>query len=415
MRFGLLTQWYDPEPGPAALPGALARGLKERGHEVSVLTGFPNYPTGTIANGYRQKFGYVERQDEVTVYRAPLFPSHDSSAGRRLLNYASFAASATATGLSKQFFEGLDAVWVNYSPISIAIPLWFGQLTKGTPAVVEVGDLWPDTVFASGMAGSSIGGRIANAVMTRWCNRFYESADSVVYISPGVGEALGSRGVHPDKLHYVPKWADESTFHDGGSSLRERYNLPIDHRVLLYAGALGEAQGIDVLVRACALVSDLPFVCVIAGSGTQEPELHRLAIQLGIANVRFIGRVPQSEMTDLMATADFCYIGLRPHPLSAITMPSKTQATLAAGKPILVAATGDVAQVIESTATGVAADPADAMSVAKAIRELCDWDGNQLHRASERALETYRAQFSELRGVASLESLLVKAAAARGG
>lgn len=413
MRFGLLTQWYDPEPGPAALPGALARGLQKMGHDVSVLTGYPNYPTGAIARGYRQRFGHSEQRDSVRVYRAPLYPSHDADMSRRLLNYASFAASATATACVTQFFKGLDAVWVNYSPISIAVPLWFGQLTQGTPAVVEVGDLWPDTVVASGLATRGLTGRSANNLMTWWCRHFYKSAASVTYISPGVGAVLRERGVPSEKLHYIPKWADESTFHTGGSSLRELYGVPDNYRVLLYAGALGEAQGIDTLVRACAEVTNLPIICLIAGSGTQEQCLRRLADEVGAHNVRFIGRVPQSQMTDLMATADFCYIGLRPHPLSAITMPSKTQATLAAGKPILVAASGDVVDVVESTRTGIAADPSDFRSIASAIRQLCCWSTERLNEASTTAQQIYQNMFAESHGVEAIENLLVRAAATK--
>ena len=104
----MLTQWYDPEPGPAALPGVLARGLVARGHQVNVVTGFPNYPTGKVAEGYTVSRRFDEVRDGVAVRRVALYPSHDTSFARRLLNYGSFGASAAASGMS--FLRGADAL-----------------------------------------------------------------------------------------------------------------------------------------------------------------------------------------------------------------------------------------------------------------------------------------------------------------
>ena len=131
MRIGLLTQWFDPEPGPAALPGVLARGLVARGHEVQVLTGFPNYPSGTIADGYRVRPRTDEHRDGVDIRRTALYASHDASALRRFANYASFGLSAATLGVGA--LRDVDAVWVNYSPITTAWPMWANQLLHRVP------------------------------------------------------------------------------------------------------------------------------------------------------------------------------------------------------------------------------------------------------------------------------------------
>ena len=115
MRIGLLTQWYDPEPGPARLPGVLARGLAARGHQVSVLTGFPNYPTGELPPGWSMSRMRRQVEDGVSVTRVALYPSHDASAARRMANYGSFGASTLVNGMSA--LRGADVCWVNYSPI----------------------------------------------------------------------------------------------------------------------------------------------------------------------------------------------------------------------------------------------------------------------------------------------------------
>jgi len=411
MRVGLLTQWYDPEPGPAALPGVLARGLVARGHEVQVLTGFPNYPTGVIAADYTMRRALDEVLDGVSVRRVALYPSHDASAMRRIVNYASFGASAVVSGLGS--LRGLDALWVNCSPITVAWPMWAARFGLRIPQVAHVLDLWPDTLLAGGFARDGRAHRVAESGLNAWCRAMYRIAESVAFISPGVGPILRERGVPAEKLHYVPMWADETIFQPSDDDLRAELGVAADAIVLLYAGALGDAQGLGTLIDACAQITDGRFLCLIAGSGISEGSLRAHAEEVGATNVRFLGRLPQRQMTNLMATGDFNYVGLRPHALSAITMPSKTQAGLAAGRALLVAAEGDVAAVIRDSGAGFIADPRDPATIAAAIRSACDLGRDGLHDMGARARQYYESTFSVDRGVSSIESLLERAAATR--
>jgi len=411
MRVGLLTQFYDPEPGPAALPGVLARGLVARGHEVQVLTGFPNYPSGVIAPGYTMRRALDEVLDGVNVRRVALYANHDASAIRRVTNYASFGASAVASGLGS--LRGLDALWVNYSPITVAWPMWAARFGLRIPQVAHVLDLWPDTLLASGFARGGRAYRLAESSLNTWCQGMYRASESVAFISPGVGKILQARGVPAEKLHFVPMWADETIFRPSDTDLRAELGIPTDAIVLLYAGAMGEAQGLTTLIDACTQITDGRFLCLIAGSGTAEGNLRRHADEVGAANVRFLGRLPQDQMTALMATGDFNYVGLRPHALSLITIPSKTQAGFAAGRALLVAAEGDVAAVIRDSRAGFTADPRDPATIAAAIRSACDLGRGGLHDMGVRARQFYERTFSVDRGVTSIESLLEKAAATR--
>lgn len=411
MRVGLLTQWYDPEPGPAALPGVLARGLVARGHEVRVLTGFPNYPSGTVAPGYSIRRTLDEARDGVQVRRVALYPSHDASAAHRALNYTSFGLSALLNGVG--CLRGADAVWVNYSPITVALPMWAAHFGLRIPHVVHVLDLWPDTVLASGLARGGLAHRGAESIMGAWCRGMYRTATSVAYISPGVGPILQERGVPATKLHYVPMWADEAVFHPGDEDMRAEFGIGEDTVVLLYAGTLGGAQGLSTLIDACAQVDDGRFQCLIAGSGTAERSLRARAAGIGATNVRFLGRLPQSQMTRLMATGDLTYVGLSPHPLSPVTMPSKTQAAMAAGRALLVAGSGDVVQVVRQSRAGFTADPGDSASIAAAIRSGCDAGRPGLRTMGARARRYYERTFSVDRGVAAIEALLEDAAATR--
>ncbi|WP_375429893.1 glycosyltransferase family 4 protein [uncultured Friedmanniella sp.] len=411
MRVGLLTQWYDPEPGPAALPGVLARGLAARGHDVQVLTGFPNYPTGRLAAGYRQRRRQDEKLDGIRVRRVALYPSHDRSAVRRILNYGSFAFSATASGLDA--LRGLDALWVGCSPATVGLPLLAARAGLGLPCVTQVLDLWPDTMLASGFLAGGAAGKLVTGAVGLWCRGLYRASTAVVYISPGVGPVLQARGVPRHKLHYVPLWADEEVFQPSSEDMRAQLGLERDQVVLLYAGAIGEAQGLETLLEAAALVPDRRFVAVLAGSGATEESLREILRRTGGANVRMIGRVPQQQMTALMASADLSYVSLRDHPLSAITMPSKTQAALAAGKPILAAATGDVAQVVRASGAGWVVPPHHAPAIAATISAAVSLGRQGLHEKGERARAFYLQSFSVERGVQQLEALLERAAATR--
>ncbi len=405
MRLGLLTQWYEPEPGPAALPSALARELAARGHDVHVVTGYPNYPTGHVADGYRIRRRDDQVVDGVHVRRVALYPSHDASTARRALNYASFGASSLVNGLST--LRGMDAVWVNYSPVTVAPSMWAARYLLGVPLVTHVLDLWPDTVAASGRS-RGVAGEFAMRGLDGWCRAMYAASSSVAYISPGVGDILLRRGVPERKLSYAPMWADEATFRPGGRSMRTRLGLSDDQVVLLYAGAMGEAQGLDTLIEACALVRDPRFVCVMAGSGTHETRLRDLTRQLGADNVRFIGRVPQSSMTDLMATADATYLSLRDHPLSDVTMPSKCQASLAAGLPVVAAAGGDVGRVA-TDAGGWAIASDSPRAIADVLQGLGRLSSSERHDRARSARQYYVDEFSLARGVDRVERLLIEA------
>lgn len=404
MRFGIFTQWYEPEPGPARTISVTARALAARGHEIHVLTGFPNYPTGILMDGYRQGPVLREELGGVHVVRVPLFPSHDGSAVRRIANYASFGVSAAVLGVPA--LPAVDALWVGFSPITLSLPTWGQQMVRGTPTVCFVGDLWPDTIEVSGLRGAPVFLGPARNLLARWCAAMYASSDAVVHISPSVGGILADRGVPMEKLHYIPVSTDEETFHPGGRSLRQELAIDQEAMVVLYAGTMGAAQGLEALIDACALVDDSRLVVLFAGSGTAEDSLRRQAGAVGSASVRFLGRVPQQDVTDLMATCDVAYVSLADHPLSRATMPSKTQSALAAGKSILAAAPGDLAELVASRGVGVTARPGDPSSIARALRAVLALGRSGLQRMGERARRVYVEEFSVEHVTSQMEELL---------
>lgn len=403
MKIGMITQWYDPEGSSAALPGVISRSLARRGHDVEVLTGFPNYPSGQIAPGYSVRPYHHETMRGVSVHRAPLWANHDQSGPRRALNYFSFAGGATAVGLTR--FPTTDANLVHLTPATAALPALALKATRRTPFVVHVQDLWPDSVLHSALLTRGSSG--AAWALHRMCDRIYEAADSIAVTSPGMAAAIAERGVPASKIHFVPNWSDEASFapREKPESLVARHGLGGSF-VVMYAGNFGEYQRLELLIDAAAALrhrSDVKFV--IMGSGVLESRLHDRVTAEGLTNVRLLPPQPFERMGEFMALADVHYIGLEDLPLFERTIPSKVQATMCAAGAIVSAIGGDAARAIKA-AGGIALEDVTASALASAIDILCDDDGERLRTMKQAARSYYLNTFSEERASGSLLKLL---------
>lgn len=377
------------------------------GHNVRVVTGFPNYPSGTLYPGYRIRPILDEEVRGVPTRRTALIPNHGRSAIGRALNHGSFGVSSAALGV--QFLRGADAVWVSNSPVNIAAMRRLRHWR--IPMLTHVLDLWPDTLSASGFAQ---GFPIATALdppLRALANSTYRAAEVVATISPGVGRLLEERGVPGSKIEYIPLWVDEEVFQPtDGSALRARMGVPDSTTVLLYAGTLGWTQGIDNLIEAlrCYPESAAPLECWIVGSGVAEQDLRQLAGQLpGSAPVvRFLGRMTPTETSEWMGAADVHYAGLRAHELSNTIMPSKVQATLATGKPLISAIGDDANAVVAVHGVGWTAIPGDIEGICAALVNAAEAGRPALASLGRRARLAYESDFSVNAGVERLEAAL---------
>jgi glycosyltransferase involved in cell wall biosynthesis len=407
MRFGMISQWYDPEGGSAAVAGAISRALAGLGHEMHVLTGFPNYPTGRVYPGYRIRPYRYEQRAGVHVHRVPLLPSHDRSALRRAMTYLSFGASAATKW---NLLRSVDA-WLVYStPATAAMPALLAESRYRRPYVLLVQDLWPDTVVNSGFVRR---GRLLDATVRglhAFCDASYRRASAVVATAPSMAELIRGRGVPDGKVSVVPNWVDESVFRpvprDAGLARR----LGLDGFVLMYAGSLGDLQGLETAIEAMKWLDDLPDLrLVFAGSGVAEGRLREAAS--GVANVHFLGQQPPERMADLMALSDLQLVSLRDLPLFHSTLPSKVQATLAAGRPLVGAVPGDAARLIERSGAGLAVPPGDAAALAGAVRRLHALGPGARAAMGQAGRQYYLDHLSARVGSAALAEILERAAA----
>jgi colanic acid biosynthesis glycosyl transferase WcaI len=234
IRLVFATQWYPPEP--ADVPESIAHAMREQGMSVEVLTGIPNYPSGDVKQGYSAARATTQVLDGMPVHRVPLYPSHDSSAGRRMLNYMSWALASAVLG--QRSLRRADVALVYSSPATAALPTMVARLLWRTPYVLLIQDVWPDSIFASGfLAGART--RWIHQLVDVFVQNSYAHAAHIVVISPGMTDLLIDRGVPQDKISVVYNWLPDSettpSSHAEGQLLRELLRLQRDERVFLYA------------------------------------------------------------------------------------------------------------------------------------------------------------------------------------
>lgn len=344
----------------------LARGLLAKGHQVTSITGLPNYPHGRLYPGYKQRLWQWEERDGVRVLRLPLYPDHSQAAVKRSLNYLSFAASASVLGPA--LCGRADALWVYHPPLTVGLPAWWMSRLRRVPFVYEIQDMWPETLQATGMVAD---GRTLR-LFDRLARFVYRQAAAITVISPGFKRNLVEKGVPAEKIHVLPNWADEETYRPlpPDPRLAEAYGLT-GHFNVIYGGNLGAAQALGNILQAAGHLRDLPHVqFVLIGDGVEEARLREQASVMGLDNVRFVGRQPGEQMPHFFALADVLLIHLRRDPLFEITIPSKTVAYLACGRPIVAAVTGDAAEVVQQAAAGLVCPPEDPAALAAAVRHL---------------------------------------------
>ena len=405
MRILLLSQWFEPEPTFKGM--AFARALRERGHEVRVLTGFPNYPGGKLYPGYRVRPWQREQIDGIPLLRVPLYPSHGHSAAGRIANYASFALSAA---LASVFVQRPDVVYAYHPPATIGLPAECMRLLRGVPFVYDIQDLWPDSVSASNMMNHQGALRILN----RWCGFLYRRAARIVVLSPGFKATLAARGVPQEKIEVVYNWCDEQAL---GAMAGAPVALGTEEEFhIVFAGTLGVAQALDAVLEAariCAVtVPRARFVFI--GAGVEAERIERAAAAMALPNVRFLPRQPMNTIGRYLAAADALLVHLKDDPLYRITIPSKTQAYLAAGKPILMGVKGDAAALILRSGAGVVCEPNHPASIARAVEQLAAAGAHRLAEMGEAGRAFYARELSLAAGVDRFERIFADAAAEGG-
>jgi glycosyltransferase involved in cell wall biosynthesis len=407
LRICIVSQYFWPENFRV---NDLVQALAGAGHEVQVLTGQPNYPNGKVAPGYRT---LLPRRSEAVgskVLRVPLVPRGKASGLRLVANYFSFATSATIFGVAG-IRKPVDVVLAyEPSPVTVAVPALAVAKRLGAPALMWIQDLWPDTLRATGAVSDGLALNAAGW-LTR---RLHRAMDGLLVQSPAFVPILEAQGVEPSRITYLPNWA-ESHFRPMAvpANAEERRELPSGF-VILFAGNIGVAQGFEVLLGAADRLRDEPAIqWVVLGDGRRADWLRNEVKRRHLTSVHLLGPRPQESMPIWFALAGALLATLKSDPVYELTIPSKIQAYLACGRPILASMDGVGAREVESSNAGLATPAGDAEALAVAARKLYQMTADKRSAMGTRAKAHYERNFDRDTLVRRLESVLEQAVKSR--
>ena len=395
----MLTHYFPPEVGaPQARLFELARRLVALGVSVTVVTGFPNYPTGVVAEGYRGRLGMREQMEGVRVLRTWVFATPNRGFAKRLLNHFSFAMSSV---FAMRRSGPADVIFVESPPLAIGLAALAYSWIKRAPFIFNVSDIWPQSAIEMG----ALRNRAAIWVAERFEQLLYRRARAISVVTPGIVEKLTARGVPRDKLHLLTNGVDTDLFSPGAADDDLARHLGIaDRKVFLYAGTHGLAQGLDVVLEAAKVTRDPAVLYVLAGEGADKDALQATARAESISNVVFLPNQPRDVMPRLLNLAYATVITLRRLDVFRAAVPSKMFEAMASEVPIVLAVWGEAARMVDDAGCGVVVPPEDPPALAEAVEALASDPARatELGRAGRRyAIENFdrkkvARQFAEL-------------------
>jgi len=403
MKILLLTQWFDPEPNN--MKGLIfAKELKNRGHYVEVLTGLPNYPTGKLYNGYHYKLYQKEWMEDILIHRVLLYPSHDKNVLKRILNYSSFAFFATI--LAPFVMKGkFDVIYVYHPPATTMLPAILLKKLKRAKLLLDINDLWPDTLEIVGMMDK----KWFLKILGMWMNYCYKKADEINVLSIGIKRILELREVPFYKIHITPVWCNEMLMTtEQDFEFIEKYDIRSSF-VLMYAGAIGKAQHLETLLEAAKILQweDIDFKLFIIGHGLCLEELKEFTLVNDLKNVIFVPVVPAYELSKILNIADVLLIHLKKEEIFQVTIPSKIPYYLNLGKAIVAGLEGDAGDIIRKSQGGIVCDSEEPSQMAKAIKEIYSMPNEERKTMGELGRKYYEEELSLESGINKLETIMI--------
>ena len=383
MHILFLTHYFTPENNaPAARVHGMAREWARAGHRVTVLTCAPNVPAGVVYEGYENKLYQEEWIDGVRTVRVWTWLAANKGRVRRGLNYLSYLAAAGAAGpfirpradvviaTTPQFFAG----WAGW-PVARA---------HGAPFVLEVRDIWPDSIVA---VGALPDGRIIQG-LSKLEHALYDGADHIVAVGDGYRMNMIRKGIGPSRISVVTNGVDVDLFEprEPDQELRARLGFSPETFVVTFAGTIGMASDLGVVLDAARRLKakgrdDIAFLLV--GDGAQRAELEERARAEGLTNVVFTGLVPRAELPAYLASSDACLAHFRKQELFQMILPNKFFEDAAMERPILLGFEGEARAMLEEADCGIAFEPSNDEALVAAAEQLAAASPEERRRLGE--------------------------------
>lgn len=384
MRILIVSQYFWPENFRI---NDIALGLKERGHEIVVLTGLPNYPQGQFYEGYEKK-PRIEYWNDIKVYRSRMISRGSGRGSRLFLNYISFAIGGIITAF--RIKEDIDSILVfEPSPITVGIPAIAAKYLKKAPMAFWVQDLWPASLTAAGGVKNKYILNFFNS-LTR---RIYRESSYVLIQSRMFEKYIIDQGISKSKIKYLPN-TTEDFYYPKSSSKYDRI-LPQGLKIF-FAGNIGEAQSLDTFVEAAKIILDKGLIVhwIIIGDGRYRSTLEAKIKELKLNEfIHFLGKYPPTEMADFFSYADALYVSLKNEYIFSLTIPSKIQSYLACGKPVLASIDGEGAKIIQEANAGFTSAAEDKNELANNVIKLFQLSHEERQQLGSNGLEYFEKEF----------------------
>lgn len=403
MRVLIVSQYFWPEEFRI---NDLARELRSRGHELAVLTGRPNYPSGYVYPEFRDNPSCYRYFDGIEVLRVPITPRGKGRL-RLALNYLSFALSASLIGLFKLRRRTFDVIFVyEPSPVTVALPgILIGRMKK-VPVVFWVLDLWPETLTGLGVVRSEW----LLTLIRRVVRFIYDNCTLILGQSRSYVESIASNCTDKNKVHYYPSWS-EALF--SVAHVEKAADLPVRPGVftIMFAGNIGEAQDMPSLLAAAeCLADDQSIRWVIVGDGRQYGWLRNEVVKRGLSErVILAGRHAMDRMPSFYAHADALLVSLKGDAVFSLVIPAKLQTYLMSGLPIIGMLDGEGANVIRESGAGFNCAAGDYAGLVRCVRKMMSCNARERLEMGQRGREYASREFDRAYLISKLESFFHEA------
>jgi glycosyltransferase involved in cell wall biosynthesis len=370
-----VSQYFPPEMGaPAARAAELSRYWAENGHDVTVLTGFPNHPTGVVPAEYCRKFRRLvtrESVDGAKVVRTWLLPFPNRKAYERMLNYGSFFISSASTGL---LLSRPNVIIATSPQLLVGLSGWWLARCKKVPFVFEVRDLWPESLAAVGMGDEN---SLLHRLLSRVAGFLYRSSERVAVVTPAFKDHLVNHWRLPgEKIAIVQNGVDTELFsprrtHSNLSDGDLRSELAGEEKfVVSYIGTIGMAQALETLVEAAARLQNSNILFLVVGEGADKKRIMALARSRDLNNLRFVDQQPRERIPSYICASDACVVLLKKTDLFKTVIPTKMLEFMACARPIILGVDGQARAILQEAQAGLFVEPENPYALAQAVNLL---------------------------------------------
>lgn len=374
MKILYVSQYFPPEMGaPAARAAELAYHWAEAGHNVSVLTGFPNHPTGIVPAEWRSRLRrliYHKKSGRVDVFRTWLWPLPNRKAHERMRNYASFCFSASLRGLT---LPRPDVIIATSPQLLVGLAGWWLAFARQIPFVFEVRDLWPESLTAVGLGNPD---SLLHHTLAAVAKFLYERSDRIVVVTPAFKQRLiEDWRVPAEKISIVENGVETDMFAPAPEAANQslRKQLGVEGQFLVsYVGTMGNAHGLETLLDAATQLqrqnSNVLFLLV--GEGAEKGRIKTLAQSRNLANVRFLDQQPREKIPAFISASDVCLVLLKKTDVFKTVIPTKMLEFMSCARPVILGVEGQARQIVEEAEAGLAIEPENAEALVRAIQRL---------------------------------------------